>query len=74
MVASNAFKNDLGTGLTTGSEVGCKIFAGLKSLSGMRIKCLLIVGTNQTNKPTIKIINYDFIDPATTIRIGFAGL
>ena len=74
MVASNAFKNDLGTGLTHGSEVGCKVFSGLTALSGMRIKCLLSVGTNQTNKPTIRIINYNFINAATTIKIGFAGL
>lgn len=40
----------------------------------MRIKCILVVGVNATSKPTIKIINYAFVNPSTTIVIGFAGL
>lgn len=71
---TNVFANDLLTGLSTGSEIGCKIFAGLTALTGMRIKCILTVGTSQTNKPTISIINYNFINPNTTITVGFAGI
>jgi len=74
MNAADVFANDLRTGLPTGSEVGCKIFSGLTALAGMRIKCILTVGTSQTNKPTISIINYDFINPSTTISVGFAGI
>jgi hypothetical protein len=74
MNPTNVFANDLKTGLVTGSEVGCKIFNGLTALPGMRIKCLLYVGTNQTNKPKIRIINYDFINPQTTIIISFSGI
>jgi hypothetical protein len=40
----------------------------------MRLKCLLYVGTNSTNKPMIRVINYNFINPYTTIIIGFAGI
>ena len=40
----------------------------------MRLKCLLTVGINQTNKPTISIINYNFVNPFTTINISFAGI
>jgi hypothetical protein len=71
---TNVFDNDLRTNLTTGSEVGCKIQSGLVALPGKRIKCLLKVGTSQTNKPTIRIINYNFIDPQTTIIVSFAGI
>ena len=38
------------------------------------MKCLLKVGTSQTDKPTIRIINYNFINPQTTIIISFAGI
>jgi hypothetical protein len=34
----------------------------------------LHVGTNNTDKPMIKIINYDFINPSTTITLSFAGI
>ena len=74
MNPTNVFANDLKTGLKTGEEIGCKVFSGLTALSGMRIKCILTVGTNSTFKPTIRIINYNFINPATTITIGFAGI
>ena len=74
MDPTNVFDNDLKTNLTTGSEIGCKIQSGLAALAGMRIKCLLVVGTSQTNKPTIRIINYNFIDPQTTIIVTFAGI
>jgi hypothetical protein len=40
----------------------------------MRMKCLLYLGTNSTNKPMIRVINYNFINPQTTIIIGFAGI
>lgn len=40
----------------------------------MRLKCLLYLGTNSTNKPMIRVINYNFINPSTTILIGFAGI
>ena len=74
MNPTNVFTNDLGTGLKNGEEVGCVIFSGLTALSGKRIKCLLKLGTSETDKPTIRIVNYDFVNPATTIIIGFAGL
>jgi hypothetical protein len=74
MDPTNVFDNDLRTNLTTGSEIGCKIQSGLTALPGKRIKCLLVVGTSQTNKPTIRIINYNFIDPQTTIIVTFAGI
>ena len=74
MNPTNVFDNDLRTGLVTGDEVGCKIQLGLTALAGMRIKCILTVGTSQTKKPTISIINYNFIDPATTIIVTFAGI
>lgn len=35
---------------------------------------MLYVGTNSTDKPKIRIINYNFINPATTIIVGFAGI
>jgi hypothetical protein len=54
--------------------VGCKFFSGLVAVSGMRLKCLLYLGTNSTNKPMIRVINYNFINPMTTIIIGFAGI
>lgn len=44
------------------------------AVSGLRLKCLLYVGTNSTNKPMIRVINYNFINPSTTIIIGFAGI
>lgn len=50
------------------------IHSGLTALAGQRIKCLLTVGTSQTNKPTISIINYNFIDPGTTIIVSFARI
>ena len=50
------------------------ITSGLSALPGMRIKCILVVGTSQTNKPTIKIINYNFIDPHTLIKLSFSGI
>jgi hypothetical protein len=74
MNATNVFANDLGTRLSTGSEVGCVIRAGMTALPGLRMKCILTVGTSQTNKPTISIINYNFINPGTTINITFAGI
>lgn len=74
MNTTNVFLNDLGTGLPTGSEVGCVIRAGMTALPGLRMKCILTVGTSQTNKPTISIINYNFINPGTTINITFAGI
>lgn len=74
MNPTNAFSNDLGTGLSNGDEIGCKFFSGLVAVSGMRLKCLLYLGTNSTNKPMIRVINYNFINPGTTIIIGFAGI
>lgn len=74
MNQTNVFDNDLKTGLTSGQEVGCKIFSGLAALPGLRIKCLLYVGTNSTDKPKIRIINYNFINPGTSITVGFAGI
>lgn len=74
MNPTNVFANDLGTGLPTGSEIGCVIRAGMTALPGLRMKCILTVGTSQTNKPTISIINYNFINPGTTINITFAGI
>mgnify|MGYP000545451467 CR=1 FL=1 len=74
MDPTNVFDNDLRTGLRTGDEVGCKIQNGLTALAGKRIKCILTVGTSQTNKPTISIINYNFIDPSTTIIVSFARI
>ena len=74
MNPTDVFANDLGTGLPTGSEVGCVIQAGLTALPGMRLKCILTVGTSQQNKPTISIINYNFINPATTVNVSFAGI
>lgn len=35
---------------------------------------MLTVGTSQTNKPTISIINYNFINPYTTIIVSFARI
>jgi hypothetical protein len=40
----------------------------------MRVKCLLHIGKNSTDKPMIRIINYDFINPYTTIKISFAAI
>jgi hypothetical protein len=74
MNATDVFSNNLGTGLSNGSEIGCVIHSGLVALSGMRIKCILNLGTSATNKPTIAIINYNFINPSTTINISFAGI
>jgi hypothetical protein len=74
MNPTNVFNNDLGTKLNNGDEIGCKFFSGLVAVSGLRLKCLLYVGTNSTNKPMIRVINYNFINPQTTIIIGFAGI
>ena len=54
--------------------MGCVIKQGIKALENKRIKCLLHIGTNSTDKPMIRIINYDFINPATTIKINFAAI
>jgi hypothetical protein len=40
----------------------------------MRIMCLLHLGTNSTDKPTIRIINYDFINPGTIIKVSFGAI
>lgn len=32
------------------------------------------VGTNSTDKPIIRVINYDFINPGVTVRISFGGI
>lgn len=32
------------------------------------------LGTNSTDKPMIRIINYDYIKAATQIKISFAGI
>ena len=32
------------------------------------------MGTNSTDKPMIRIINYDFINPGVTVRISFGGI
>ena len=66
-VPSNVFQNDLGTGLEEGDEVGCIIHRGIVALEGKRLICQLHVGTNSTDKPMITILNYDYIDPQTTI-------
>ena len=36
--------------------------------------CLLHLGTNSTDKPTIRIINYDFINPGTIIKVSFGAI
>lgn len=36
--------------------------------------CILHIGTNSTDKPMITILNYDYIDPSTTISVSFAGI
>ncbi len=46
----------------------------MTAVPGTRLKCLLSVGTNATNKPRIRVVNYNFINPGTTIIIGFAGI
>jgi hypothetical protein len=40
----------------------------------MRLICLLHIGTNSTDKPTIEILNYNYINPGTTISVSFAGI
>jgi hypothetical protein len=35
---------------------------------------VLHLGTNSTDKPIIKVLGYDFIDPGTTLNISFAGI
>ena len=72
--ATNVFKNDLGTGLKEGDEVGCIIHQGISVLEGKRISCILHIGTNSTDKPMITILNYDYIDPATTVSVSFGGI
>ena len=72
--ATNVFKNDLDTGLKEGDEVGCIVHSGITELEGKRLICSLHIGTNSTDKPIIKITNYDYIDPGTTVRIAFAGI
>lgn len=74
MNGTDVFSNDLGTGLSNGDEIGCRLYTGLTALSGLRMKCLLSLGTNSTNKPKIIVINYNFINPYTTIKIGFASI
>ena len=54
--------------------MGCVIKQGIKALENMRIKCLLHIGTNSTDKPMITVINYDFINPGTTIKINFGAI
>ena len=73
-VPSNIFKSDLGTGLEEGDEVGCIIHRGIVALEGKRIICKLHIGTNSTDKPMITILNYDYIDPQTTIKLSFGGI
>ena len=72
--ATNVFKNDLGTGLSEGDEVGCIIHSGIVALEGKRLECVLHIGTNSTDKPMITILNYDIIDPATSISLSFGGI
>ena len=54
--------------------MGCVIQAGMVALEGKRLKCILHIGTNSTDKPTIKVLNYNYIDPQTTIRLSFAAI
>ena len=72
--ATNVYQNDLNTGLKEGDEVGCIIHSGVTVLEGKRLACILHIGTNSTDKPMITLINYDYIDPSTTIRISFGGI
>ena len=71
---TNVFAEDLGTGLEEGDEVGCIIHSGIVALAGKRLVCQLHIGTNSTDKPMITVLNYNYIDPATTISISFAGI
>ena len=71
---TNVFAEDLGTGLEEGDEVGCIIHSGIVALAGKRLVCQLHIGTNSTDKPMITMLNYNYIDPATTISISFAGI
>ena len=71
---NNVFKEDLGTGLEEGDEVGCIIHTGITALEGKRLTCTLHIGTNSTDKPMITVLNYDYIDPETTIEISFGGI
>lgn len=68
------FKNDLGTKLAEGSEVGCVIRSGIVALEGKRLICILHIGTNSTDKPTITILNYNYINAGTTIKLSFGGI
>jgi hypothetical protein len=72
--ATNVFSKDLGTGLEEGDEVGCIIHEGIVPLEGKSLKCVLHIGTNSTDKPMITVLNYDYIDPGTTIKISFGGI
>lgn len=54
--------------------MGCVIRSGIVALQGMRLVCILHIGTNSTDKPTISILNYNYINPGTTISVSFAGI
>lgn len=54
--------------------MGCIIHSGVTVLEGKRLACILHIGTNSTDKPMITLINYDYIDPSTTISISFGGI
>lgn len=54
--------------------MGCVIKYGIVALEGKRLICTLHIGTNSTDKPMITILNYDYINPGTTIKLAFGGI
>ncbi len=50
------------------------IKSGIVALEGKRIVCILHIGTNSTDKPMITILNYNYINAGTTIKVAFGGI
>ena len=51
MEIMNGYKNDLGTGLQTGDEIGCHCLSGLTLFNKNRYQCFIKLGTSPEDKP-----------------------
>lgn len=69
--ADTEFTADLGTGLSTGDEIPCLANSGITTYAQGKLTCIITLGIDSENLPTINVFGYDKIAAGTAYRVFF---
>lgn len=69
--AAGEFPADLGTGLSTGDEIPCISDSGITTYAKGKLTCIITLGFDPDNLPTINVYGYDLIKAGTAYRMFF---